>query len=43
MGWVDRLRRWLREKPQNSTAPVHRQTAQDEDEEIAELLAIEII
>jgi len=43
MGWVDRLRRWLREKPPKSTAPVHRRTAQDDDEEIAELLAIDII
>jgi len=45
MGWVDRLRRWLREKPAESVPPSSYRTARDEeeDEEIAELIAIDII
>ena len=45
MGWMDRLRRWLREKPVKSAAPEYQRSTRDdeEDEEIAELIAIDII
>ena len=45
MGWFERVRRWLRGNPAKSAAPPYRRTTRDdeEDEEIAELLAIEII
>jgi hypothetical protein len=44
MGWIERVRRRLRERPAKSAAPPYRRTARDdEDEEVAELLAIEII
>ena len=45
MGWIDRLRRWLQQSPARSSPRVYQRTAQDdeEDEEIAELIAIDII
>lgn len=45
MGWFERVRHWLRERPAKSAAPPYRRTTRDdeEDEEVAELLAIEII
>jgi hypothetical protein len=44
MGLIDRLRRWLQERPTTSAPPLSRRTTQDEeDEEIAELIAIDII
>jgi hypothetical protein len=45
MGWMDRLCRWLRENPAESIPPSSYRTVQDddEDEEITELIAIDII
>ena len=44
MRWFERVRRWLRRDRVKSAAPPCRQTGRDEeDDEIAELLAIEII
>jgi len=45
MGLIERLRRWLREKPLERTAPAYHHPTRDEkeDEEIAELIAIDII
>lgn len=42
---MDRLRRWLREKLAESIPPLSYRTARDDDEddEIAELIAIDII
>lgn len=40
MGWIDRIRRRLHEKPAKSVPPTYHRTKQDdeEDEEIADLL-----
>ena len=45
MGWLERVRRWLREKPARRADRVYHRTSSNdaEDEEVAELLAIEII
>lgn len=45
MGWFERVRRWLRERPARRADPVYHRASSDdaEDEEVAELLAIEII
>ena len=45
MEWFERVRRWLRGGPGKSAAPRCRRTERDEeeDDEVAELLAIEII
>ncbi|NLX49073.1 MAG: hypothetical protein GXY82_04205 [Methanospirillum sp.] len=46
MGLLDRLRRWLQERPPKRPPPEYHpppRSQEDEDEEIAELIAIEII
>lgn len=45
MKWFERVRRWLRGGRAKSAAPRYRRTERDkeEDDEVAELLAIEII
>lgn len=44
MEWFERVRRWLRGSRAKSPAPRCRRTGRDEeDDEVAELLAIEII